>query len=143
MGIYDNFMVSTAQIHAALILVRSINAFRVATSIDEAKRTLSGHPRGPQTEFPGGSYPLPPPGQLDDFHRDPSKGVGGGSNFGKLSGENAAGSDLCRDASFSDAVNGIGPQKYGKHRIKIQQPRVDSCEKTLSLWHITTGGKLP
>ena len=41
--------------------------------------------------------------------------------------------DLCRYASFCDAANRINPQNYGKHRIKILQPRVDSCEKPLSL----------
>jgi len=40
---------------------------------------------------------------------------------------------LCRHASFCDAANEIDSRKYGKHGIKIQQPRVDSCEKPLSL----------
>ena len=55
-----------------LILARAINTSRMATSIDEAKRSEPG----PRIEFSGGCHPLPPPGQLDDFHRDPSRGVG-------------------------------------------------------------------
>ena len=76
MGIYDNFIVITAQIPAALILVRSINAFRVATSSSEAKRTLSGQPLGHRLSFQVAATPSLPRGNSMISIRIPPRGWG-------------------------------------------------------------------